>query len=65
MAISEEAGVEKGRRASVVRWVCRGEELRSAIVMKNEGRWREDGRENGQRGREGSTVYNRSGGEGA
>jgi hypothetical protein len=61
-AISQEAGVVKQRRASVVRRSCKGEGLRSAIVMRNGGRLREDGRENGQRGERG--LYSRSGGEG-
>jgi hypothetical protein len=59
-----EAGVVKRRRASVARRSCRGEGLRSAIVMRNGGRLREDERENGQRAR-GVGLYSRSGGEGA
>lgn len=66
MAISEEAEVVKRRRTSVVRRSCKGEGLRSAIVMRNggkiEGRLREDGREHGQRGERG--LYSRLGGEG-
>ena len=38
MAISEEAGVVKRRRTSVVRRSCKGEGLRSAIVMRNGGK---------------------------
>jgi hypothetical protein len=62
MAISEEAGVVKRRRTSVVRRSCKGEGLRSAIVMRNggkiEGRWEgasSTGRED---------LYSRLGGQG-
>jgi hypothetical protein len=62
VAISEEAGVVKRRRVSVMRRSCGGEGLWSTIVMRNGGRLREDGEENGQRDDRG--LYSRSGGEG-
>jgi hypothetical protein len=49
VAIGEEAGVVKRHRASVARLSCREEGLRSAIMMRNGRRLREDERENGQR----------------
>jgi hypothetical protein len=63
MAIGEEAGVVKRRRASVARRSCRGEGLRSTIMMRNGRRLREDERGNGQRARR-AGLYSRSGGEG-
>jgi hypothetical protein len=56
VAIGEETEAVKRRRAWIARRSCRGEGLRSAMVMRNGGRLREDRRENGQRGeRRGST----------